>query len=132
MTPIWGMSQRLPRRVGTATAKRLMFTADIIDANEAVRIGLAEYNVPLEGFEQEIESLADRIVANSCFPHAENKRLLDASEGLTLSAGLQRENHECPDGGPALLGRIARFTRQGQEREELYCTGRARWRDKGY
>src|SRR3546814_7606151 len=61
MTPIWGMSQRLPRRVGTATAKRLMFTADIIDANEAVRIGLAEYNVPLEGFEQEIESLADRI-----------------------------------------------------------------------
>src|SRR3546814_13713336 len=26
MTPIWGMSQRLPRRVGTATAKRLMFT----------------------------------------------------------------------------------------------------------
>src|SRR3546814_17564903 len=66
MTPIWGMSQRLPRRVGTATAKRLMFTADIIDANEAVRIGLAEYNVPLEGFEQEIESLADRIVAHSC------------------------------------------------------------------
>ena len=26
LTPIWGMSQRLPRRVGLATAKRLMFT----------------------------------------------------------------------------------------------------------
>src|SRR3546814_2530831 len=90
------MSQRLPRRVGTAAAKRLMFTADIIDANEAVRIGLAEYNVPLEGFEQEIESLADRIVANSCFSHAENKRLLDASEGLTLAAGLHWETAESP------------------------------------
>src|SRR3546814_10061214 len=94
MTPIWGMSQRLPRRVGTATAKRLMFTADIIDANEAVRIGLAEYNVPLEGFEQEIESLADRIVANSCFSHAENKRLLDASEGLTLAARSEEHTSE--------------------------------------
>jgi enoyl-CoA hydratase/carnithine racemase len=42
LTPIWGMSQRLPRRVGVATAKRLMFTADMIDSGEAVRIGLAD------------------------------------------------------------------------------------------
>src|SRR3546814_12835886 len=85
MTPIWGMSQRLPRRVGTATAKRLMFTADIIDANEAVRIRLAEYNVPLEGFEQAIECPSDRIVSNSCFSHAENKRLFVARVGLHLA-----------------------------------------------
>ena len=42
LTPIWGMSQRLPRRVGVATAKRLMFTADMIGADEAFRIGLVE------------------------------------------------------------------------------------------
>jgi len=37
LTPIWGMSQRLPRRVGAATAKRLMFTADVIDATRPSR-----------------------------------------------------------------------------------------------
>lgn len=109
MTPIWGMSQRLPRRVGTATAKRLMFTADIIDANEAVRIGLAEYNVPLEAFDQEIESVASRIAANSCFSHAENKRLLEASDGLSLAAGLHWETAESPAVGPDMLERIASF-----------------------
>src|SRR3546814_17918611 len=113
MTPIWGMSQRLPRRVGTATAKRLMFTADIIDANEAVRIGLAEYNVPLEGFEQEIESLADRIVANSCFSHAANKRLLDASEALTLAERLHWETAETTALGPARPVRYPSFARKG-------------------
>ena len=46
LTPIWGMSQRLPRRVGIATAKRLMFTAEMIKADEAYRIGLAEKVVP--------------------------------------------------------------------------------------
>ncbi len=73
LTPIWGMSQRLPRRVGIATAKRLMFTADMIDAAEAVRIGLAEYAVPLADFDAEIEALAGRILANSSFSHAANK-----------------------------------------------------------
>ena len=47
LTPIWGMSQRLPRRVGIAAAKHLMFSADTINAAEAVRIGLAELAVPL-------------------------------------------------------------------------------------
>ena len=45
LTPLWGMSQRLPRRLGLAAAKRLMFTADTIAAEDAVRIGLAEYAV---------------------------------------------------------------------------------------
>lgn len=110
MTPIWGMSQRLPRRVGAATAKRLMFTADIIDANEAVRIGLAEYTVPLDDFDREIENLARRIAANSCFSHRENKRLLDASDGLSLAAGLHWETAASPAIGPDMLDRIARFT----------------------
>ena len=32
LMPVWGMSQRLPRRVGVATAKRLMFTAEMISS----------------------------------------------------------------------------------------------------
>lgn len=110
LTPIWGMSQRLPRRIGVAAAKRLMFTADMIDAEEAVRIGLAEYVVPQERLEAEIESLAGRIAANSGFSHAANKRLLDATDGWTLDEGLQWEVEKCEGHGPDMNERIAAFT----------------------
>jgi enoyl-CoA hydratase/carnithine racemase len=114
LTPIWGMSQRLPRRIGVAAAKRLMFTADMIDAAEAVRIGLAEYAVPAEGFEAEIEALATRIVANSAFSHAANKRLMEATEGGPLDAGLQWEVLENEGSGPDMRERIAAFTGRGK------------------
>lgn len=110
LTPIWGMSQRLPRRVGVATAKRLMFTADMIDAAQAERIGLAEYVVPLASFDAEIASLAARIAAQSGFSHRANKRLLAATDGLPLDAGLQWEVLENEGHGPDFAERVAAFT----------------------
>jgi enoyl-CoA hydratase len=110
LTPVWGMSQRLPRRVGLATAKRLMFTADMIDAAEAVRIGLAEYSVPVDRFDAEIEALAQRVIANSAFSHAAFKRLLDATDSDPLDAGLQWEVLEGEGVGPDMHERIAAFT----------------------
>jgi enoyl-CoA hydratase/carnithine racemase len=114
LTPIWGMSQRLPRRVGSAAAKRLMFSADMINAEEAVRIGLAEYAVPQENFDAEIASLAERIVANSSFSHAANKRLLEATDSDPLDAGLQWEVQENEGAGPDMQVRIAAFTGKGK------------------
>ncbi len=114
LTPIWGMSQRLPRRVGVATAKRLMFTAAMFDAAEAVRIGLAEYAVPLERFDAEIEALARSIVANSSFSHAANKRLLEATDARPMDAGLQWEVLECEGFGPDMQQRIAAFAAKGK------------------
>ena len=112
LTPIWGMSQRLPRRVGIATAKRLMFTADMIDAAEAVRIGLAEYMVPAASFEAEIAALTRRIIANSSFSHRANKRLLEATDAMHLDAGLQWEVMECEGRGPDMHERINAFTKK--------------------
>ena len=112
LTPIWGMSQRLPRRVGIATAKRLMFTADMIDAAEAMRIGLAEYAVPAADFDAEIEAITARISANSPFSHRANKRLLEATDATPLDAGLQWEVMECEGRGPDMEERIAAFTRK--------------------
>jgi enoyl-CoA hydratase/carnithine racemase len=111
LTPIWGMSQRLSRRVGIATAKRLMFTADTIDAREALRIGLVEQVFPREAFETEVEALGWRIVANSSFSHAASKRLLEATDPLPLDAGLQREVMDNEGLGPDARERIARFTK---------------------
>lgn len=110
LVPVWGMSQRLPRRVGQAAAKRLMMTADTIDAAEAVRIGLAEYAVPFSSFDAEIGALATRITANSAFSHAAVKRLLDATDARPLDAGLQWEVMESEGLGPDAEERIAAFT----------------------
>jgi enoyl-CoA hydratase/carnithine racemase len=110
LTPVWGMSQRLPRRVGAATAKRLMFTADMIDAAEAVRIGLAEYAVPREQFETEIDAMASRITANSLFTHGVVKHLLENTDAYPLDAGLARESVDSGAFGPDMNERIAAFT----------------------
>lgn len=110
LTPIWGMSQRLPRRVGIATAKRLMFTADMIGADEAARIGLCEYAVPLAKFDAHLEALVGRIIGNSAFSHAANKRLLERTDQLQIDAGLQIEVWENEGFGPDMQSRVDTFT----------------------
>ncbi len=112
LTPVWGMSQRLPRRVGIATAKKLMFTCETIPADEALRIGLAEQVVPVADFEAETEALARRILDNSSFSHAANKRLLEATDANPLDAGLQWEVMENEGVGPDMQDRIKAFTRK--------------------
>ena len=107
LTPIWGMSVRLPRRVGIATAKRLMFTAQMFGADEAVRIGLAEYAVPQDEFDAEIARRASEIAAQSHFSHAAIKRLLDRADGQPADAALQREWMDGEGRGPDMHERIA-------------------------
>jgi enoyl-CoA hydratase len=42
LVPMWGMSVRLPERVGNSTAKKLMFTSGRIDGTAAAAIGLVD------------------------------------------------------------------------------------------
>ncbi len=109
LTPVWGMSVRLPRRVGIATAKRLMFTAQMFGAEEAVRIGLAEYAVPETEFDSEIARLASEIAAQSHFSHAAIKRLLDRADGKSADEGLLREWMDGEGRGPDMQERIGAF-----------------------
>ena len=112
LTPIWGMSQRLPRRVGAATAKRLMFSCDMINAEEAFRIGLCEAVHPQETFEEAVAALAQSILANSAFSHAANKRLLEATDAGPLDAGLMWEVTENEGVGPDMHDRINAFMKK--------------------
>ena len=109
LTPIWGMSQRLPRRVGTATAKRLMFTAETVRADMALEIGLCEAILADDTFEAELRIFAQQILANSTFSHAANKRLLEATDGDPMDAGLQWEIMENEGVGPDMKARIGAF-----------------------
>lgn len=109
LTPLWGMSQRLPRRVGVATAKRLMFSCEMIDAAEAFRIGLCEKVCADETFEADVETLAASIAANSPYSHAANKQLLDATDGCSLDAGILYEVMNTAGEGPDMQQRIQAF-----------------------
>lgn len=112
LTPIWGMSQRLPRRVGIATAKRLMFTAETVRADAALEIGLCEAVFEDEKFEDELRAFAKQVLANSAFSHAANKRLLEATDCDPLDAGLQWEVMENEGVGPDMRDRIAAFMKK--------------------
>src|SRR6201999_2248579 len=41
LTPVWGLSQRLPRRVGTYKAREMMFTCRTYSGRQAAEMGLA-------------------------------------------------------------------------------------------
>jgi len=109
LTPVWGMSQRLPRRVGTYRARELMFTCRTVGGREAAEIGLADYCVPDAEYDARLEALADQILANSGFSHRANKRLLRETDGLDLGAGLAHEIFRGEGRGPDMAERIAGF-----------------------
>lgn len=109
LTPVWGMSQRLPRRVGTYKAREMMFTARTLGGREAERIGLANICVPDTDFDAELDRLTADILANSWFSHRANKLLLRETDGLTLDVGLAHEIFRGEGRGPDMEARIAGF-----------------------
>jgi len=89
--PSWGMSQRLPWTVGMLKAKELSFTADMITAQEAERIGLINMVVPAEKMEEAVQELAKKILVNSREALAAYKYLYNRSLRDILKKGLELE-----------------------------------------
>lgn len=80
LVPVWGLSVRLPERVGLSTAKELMFTSRRISGTEAAEIGLVDHAVPAGELDATVDALAAEIVANSWGTNRIDKKLLrDAS-----------------------------------------------------
>lgn len=109
LTPLWGMSQRLPRRVGGARAREMMLLGRSYDGAQAVAMGLANFCVDDAAFDAEVASLARELLAGSWFSHRANKRLLHDTDGLSLDAGLAHEVFRNAGKGPDMQQRIAAF-----------------------
>jgi enoyl-CoA hydratase len=83
-----GASQ-LPRIVGSPIAKELIFTARVVDAEEALRIRLANRVVPHAELGSVVSEMASAIAANSPTAVMASKEVIDV--GTTISEGGKRE-----------------------------------------
>lgn len=87
----YGGTQRLPRLVGRGAALKLLLSGAIIDAREALRIGLVDEVVPAADLVPRAEALAREIAANSPLAVAETLRAVDEGLSLPLELALLRE-----------------------------------------
>lgn len=100
LVPVWGLSVRLPERVGVPMARQLMFTSRVLDGQAAQAIGLVDLAVPAAELDARIAALAAEIAANSAESHRINKALLAAGREKTRSQALRFER-DMPFGQPS-------------------------------
>lgn len=112
MTPTWGMSQRLPRRVGAARAKEIMFTGRVVNGTEALALGLVTACVPDADFDGAVTAFAASIAANSWHTLRADKHLVNEGQRYTLADGLQFERKTSPGPGPDMAERLQGFGRK--------------------
>ncbi len=109
LTPLWGLTQRLPRRIGPLLAREMMYTARRVDAHEAVRIGLANRVVPDAELDEATADMAAQIAGNSWHTLRADKRLLNEGLNYSYAEGLAFERRTSPGAGPELAERLERF-----------------------
>jgi enoyl-CoA hydratase len=99
LIPGWGGTQRLPRLVGPAAAKLLCLTGEMIDAQEALRLGLVERVLPVAELMDAARALARQIAAKAPLAIAAIKQAIDRGLDMPLAAGCMYE--------AALFGAVA-------------------------
>jgi len=86
-----GVTHVLPRLLGLARAKELIYTGRVIDGREAAQVGLALRCCPLEALHDEAMGLAGRLAAGAPIPMALAKGLLQDPVERGFRAALERE-----------------------------------------
>ena len=109
LTPIWGLSLRLPHRVGTAKASEMMFTCRQYTGRQAQSIHLVNFCFADDRFEAELAALCQDILANSWYANQVNKRALIESDGLTLRDAHALELFKNEGLAPDAAQRVAKF-----------------------
>ncbi len=89
--PGFGGTQRLPRLVGKAKAKELIFTTDIINAEEAARIGLVNKVVAPEKLLTETKKVAAKIARQGPVAIKLAKSVINRGLNVDLQTGLGYE-----------------------------------------
>lgn len=87
ITPGFAGTQRLPKVVGVAKAKELIYTSAIIDAQEALRIGLVNQVFEAESLMEEAKKMAQKIAGNGQLAVRYSKAAIDTGLNMNAAAG---------------------------------------------
>ncbi len=91
VTPGFGGTQRLPRLVGKANAKELIFTGEMINAEEAYRIGLVNHVIAHDSLMEEAMKLAADIAKNGQLAVRLSKKAINGGLEVDLKSGCALE-----------------------------------------
>jgi enoyl-CoA hydratase len=109
LTPVWGLSLRLPHRIGTAKASEMMFTCRSYSGAQAEAMHLANFCYPDDKFDAELAALSADILANSWYANQVNKRALIEIDGLSLHDAHGLELFKNEGLAPDAAQRVAKF-----------------------
>jgi len=87
----YGGSWLLPRLIGLHKAKELVFTAEILSATDAAKLGLVNHVVPVDELDSKVDELAQRLAAAPTLAVSMSKKLLNASMSSSMSEALNAE-----------------------------------------
>jgi enoyl-CoA hydratase len=93
LIPGMGGTQRLPRLVGPAKAKDLIYTGRFVDAQEAREIGLVDVVVPAADVYDTAVKMARKLAKGPALALAAAKAAIDGGLDGDLATGLRLESH---------------------------------------
>jgi enoyl-CoA hydratase len=115
LTPVWGLSLRLPHRIGTAKASEMMLTCRNYSGTQAEAMHLANFCFPDDQFDAEVSALSADILKNSWYANQVNKRALTEIDGLSLhdahALELFKNEGVAPDAGQRVENFLVRRKR---------------------
>lgn len=91
LAPAWGMSVRLPERIGLARTKEMMFTSRRIPAQAAAELGLIDRVCADDDLNQVVAKLVKEILKNSWGTNRIDKALLKSGFGMSRKDALRHE-----------------------------------------
>ncbi len=86
-----GAAYLLPRVIGLARATELLFLGDVINAEEAHRIGLVTKVVAPDECVPAARALAERLASGPAFAHAMTKQMLESEPTMSLDQAIEAE-----------------------------------------
>ncbi|MCS7250059.1 MAG: enoyl-CoA hydratase-related protein [candidate division WOR-3 bacterium] len=89
--PGFGGNIRLPKICGSGIAKELIFTGEMIDANEALRIGLVNKIYPREKLLEEAKNLAKKIITRGPLAIKLAKQAINQSLNMSIEQAKEWE-----------------------------------------